>query len=161
MKTLVIVEIPAAVLSLPLSDLITVPAEGRFFVFDGKRYQITETTEFLGFRGSDGKEVGANVKLLQLLKAVYDGNEMTAMAVLAKLKHIGSEDKAGPATTGGIILPSTQSFASDFDSVIFVRASSVKSDNTPPIKLSALAATDDRQDLLAGDAAAAKAPVEG
>ena len=100
MKTLVVIEIPGAVLSLMLSDLTSVPVEGRFYVFEGKRYEVTEVTEFLGFRGRDGKEIGANTKLLEMLTAVY-GNEMKAMAVMAMLKNIGATDHEVCATTHG------------------------------------------------------------
>lgn len=152
MKTLVVIEIPGAILSLALSDLTSVPAEGRFYVFEGKRYEVTELTEFLGFRGRDGKEIGANSKLLELLTAVY-GDGMKAMVMMAQLKNIGSADLEVSATSaGGIIMPAQSPVKSDFDSVLFVRALPVKSDAiVPPIKLSPLAATGD-SDLLAPDA---------
>lgn len=148
MKVLVVVEIPGAVLSLMLSDLTSVPFEGRFYVFEGKRYEVTEVTEFLGFRGRDGKEIGANTKLLEMLTAVY-GNAMKAMAVMAMLKNIGATDLEVCATTpGGIQLPASSSVKPDFDSAIFVRAVPVKSDAiVPPITLSSLAATGDSDSL--------------
>lgn len=150
MKTLVIFEIPGAVLSLPLSDLVSVPTEGRFYVFEGKRYLVTELTEFLGFRNSDGKEVGTNSKLLELLKAVYDGDELRAMAVLAKLKNIGKDEaETSQTTAGGIIMPGRMPVNTDFDKVIFVRLQLSKSDTIlPPIRLSALAAEPGGDDAL-------------
>ncbi len=148
MKTLVVIEIPGAVLSLMLSDLTSVPVEGRFYVFEGKRYEVTEVTEFLGFRGRDGKEIGANTKLLEMLTAVY-GNEMKAMAVMAMLKNIGATDHEVCATTpGGIQLPASSAMKADFETAIFVRAVPVKSDAiVPPIRLSSLAATGDSDQL--------------
>ncbi|MBX9570056.1 MAG: hypothetical protein K2X77_14245 [Candidatus Obscuribacterales bacterium] len=162
MKTLVVIEIPGAILSLPLSDLTSVPSEGRFYVFEGVRYEVKEVTEFLGFRGRDGKEIGANTKLLELLTAVY-GDAMKAMAMMAKLKNIGSADLEVSATSaGGIIMPGHSPVKTDFDTALFVRALPVKSDAiVPPIKLSSLAATGDSDQLTPDGDAKEGAGIEG
>ena len=149
MKTLVIVDMPGKVLSLPLTDLVSTPTQGRFYVFEGKRYEVTEVTEFLGFRDSVGKEVGTNGKLLQLLKVVYNGDDVKAAFVVDSMCNIGSID-TNATTPGGIIMPMLK-LRVDFDSAIFVRVKPVKGEDRPSIKLNALAETGDKQSLVDGD----------
>lgn len=120
MKTLVLFEKHDGLLSCYLSDLPLPPVEGRHYVFDGKRYQVTEIIECLGVKGEDGRVRSANEKLLELLSAL-SGDGTSALALLARVTDIGPGDTARPSglVVVGSVLPT------DFDHVVFVRLKSL------------------------------------
>lgn len=146
MKTLVVVDLNGKVVSLMLSDLTSVPVRGCFYIFDGTRFEVTETVEFLGFRTSNGRRLSGVEKLMELMKVVY-GEGLRAMSAQAGMTDIGYTDSPEATTTGGIILPETQ-VERDYDHVLFVRAKPVRTaDVLPTVRLNAAVALDGEQAL--------------
>lgn len=120
MKTLVVVDLNGRVVSLMLSDLTSVPVRGSFYIFDGTRFEVTETIEFLGFRTINGQRLSGMEKMMEVMKVVY-GEGLRAMSAQAGMTDIGYTAEPQATTTGGIILPEKQ-VEREFDHVLFVRA---------------------------------------
>ncbi|MBY0551993.1 MAG: hypothetical protein K2W95_32215 [Candidatus Obscuribacterales bacterium] len=154
MKTLVVVDLNGRVVSLMLSDLTSVPVRGSFYVFDGTRFEVTETIEFLGFRTINGQRLSGMEKMMEVMKVVY-GEGLRAMSAQAGMTDIGYTDEAQPTTSGGIILPEKQ-VERDFDHVLFVRAKpAAVAGALPTVRLNAAVALDGEQQLVDGDASVA------
>lgn len=135
MKTLVVFEVDGGLASLMLSELATVPGEGRSYFFDEQRYKVAESIEFLGVRSRTGVVLSGNEKLLSVLTSVY-GDAARVAALLAGMKSIGAAGNSMGTTAGGLILPASKG-AEDFDHVLFVRLKKT-STNAPALKLAKL-----------------------
>lgn len=160
MKTLVVVDLNGRLVSVMLSDLTSVPARGSFYIFDGNRFEVTETIEFLGFRTLDGRRLSGQEKLMDVMKVAY-GEGLRAMSALAGMKDVGFTDQPEASTAGGIILPEKQ-VAREFDHVLFVRAKPVRSaDALPSVRLTTAAVGPDGEQGLTDEQTPVAAPDEG
>ena len=152
MKTLVVFDLNGSLVSVMLSDLAGCPTRGSSYFLEGKRYDVSDTVEYLGARTLvDGRQLSGHEKLLAILTAVM-GDAMKAMAAVAGMKDIGHSDKPlDSITTGGIIVPEKH-VARDFDQVLFVRARLSRSaESLPPLRLSQSALAPDAADGLVAD----------
>lgn len=123
MKTLVLFETHEGLLAAYLSDLPLPPAEGRQYVFDGKRYQVSEIIEWLGARSDDGTVKNPYQKLLDLLTA-FSGDSQAALAQLARVTDIGTANLSGQKRlASGLIV--VGEISAEFDHLVFVRLKSL------------------------------------
>lgn len=142
MNTLVVADLPGGLVSLMLQDLAVAPVKGGFYIFEGMRYEVTETLEFLGFRGRDGKVLTGPEKLRAVLTSVY-GDQMKVAVAMAQRKHIGSTEEK----TGTIVLGLDVNL--EFEHVLFLRMKTV-SVPFKPVRLTG--AVPDRWEDGAGEA---------
>lgn len=130
MKTLVMVSIPGAVLSLDLSEFPgSGPCEGRVYEFDGKLYKVLEVIETLGSCAQSGKKITAEMRLLQFAEAVCRGDEELKQQIM-KPRKIGKDAGEDLRSPGGIIIASQESkpgLGFDFEQLIFVKTVPVES----------------------------------
>lgn len=124
MKTLVVIDCPDGLYRLLLSDLAGPPVKGGCYARgDGKCFEVVETIEFLGNRGSNGLTMAGSQQLIAVLKAVFGGDDATVAARMAGMKDAGSCTTMTEGRTAGGILTATTSLtaAEDYDHVLFVR----------------------------------------
>ncbi len=159
MKTLVIVSIPGAILSLELSDFPTGgPVEGRNYEFEGKLYKVLKITETLGTRGLLGSKIGADMRLLAFADAVSKGSEALKQKILQP-KKIGQAGPVDQVSSGGIILPAEEpktELGSSPDHIIFVEAELAEATavvRVPRVRLSQALSGDSAESLLPAEAA--------
>jgi hypothetical protein len=121
-KVLVVLELPEGQLrSCYLDDLGLTPQRGARLNVEGRLYEVTSTIDSIAV-GPDGKPVTTDKLLLDLLTALSGGDQMTAVAAAAGMRHIGSQDDSGTTKSpGGLILSASSSLAATGDHLVYVQ----------------------------------------
>jgi hypothetical protein len=137
---------------IELGDSLNKPVAGENYTLEGVRYKVTDVLESIGEMAADDtgrlhKRSGMD-KLLEMLAIRFD---QEAIALLARMRNVGSGDQPDTYAGTSILLPG-KSMIGDFDHAVLVTvmADTVRKPSSAVLQQLKLIATGNVLDLTAG-----------